>query len=201
MAGPPVEILSADGELADAQDWVTYGSAASSFFVVAVAGPQASGKSTLANALFGTDFPVARSGVVGEATTRGILLSHVPHDHPTKDTLVLDVEGADARARGRDAKAFAARCAALVTALADVVLVNMWYHDACRLDSAAYSLIRSILFTCAEGMADGSLARTSLVVAVRDADEDSSDALHELTAMIQTDVRTSQTLACLFHLH
>lgn len=189
MPSAPVEILSPDGDLAEAQDWLAEPSDVDSIFVVAIAGPQASGKSTLANALFNTDFPVAKRGVVGEATTRGILLSQVSATESiSKDTLVLDVEGADARARGRDAKGFASRCAAFVTALADVVIVNLWFHDACRLDSAAYSLIRSILFTCADGLADGNEARTSLVIAVRDAEEDSNEALDELSSMIQHDV-------------
>lgn len=190
MATAPVEILSPDGELADTQDWLLDPTTSTSpYFVVAIAGPQASGKSTLANALFHTSFPIASRAVVGEATTRGIHLAQIPPSpHVTNHTLVLDVEGADARARGRDAKAFAARCAAFVTALADVVIVNFWFHDACRLDSAAYSLIRSVLYTCAEAFADGTQSRTSLVVAIRDADDDSTHALEELSSMIQNDV-------------
>lgn len=98
------------------------------------------------------------------------------------------MEGADARSRGRDAKNFAARCVSFVASLADVVIVNMWYHDACRLDSAAYDLLRSVLVTCAEGLVGGSEARTGLVVAVRDADDESLDAINQLKQVIISDL-------------
>lgn len=167
------------------------------FFVVAITGPQASGKSTLANALFNSSFPVASRGSVGSATTRGILSSRVQSPVPT---LILDVEGADARSRGRDAKLFASQCASFVSALADVVIVNLWFHDACRLDSAAYALLRSILKACAQALVDGAEARTALVIAVRDADDDSQGSLESLQDMIAVDVR-SIFLFCAYFFH
>lgn len=186
MAAPPVQILSADAELADPAVWLPDTTAAAPPLVIALTGPQASGKSTLANALFATAFPVAARGTVASATTRGIQLARVAR--PDADVIVLDVEGADARARGRDAKAFAARCAAFVTALADVVLVNLWFHDACRVDSAAHSLISSVLHTCAQGLVDGAASRTALLVTVRDVDDESPDSQEQISAMVQNDV-------------
>lgn len=116
-------------------------------------------------------------------------MSTVARPDASCDLLILDVEGADARARGREAKTFASRCASFVTALADVVIVNLWFHDACRLDSAAYSLLTSVLLTCAQGMVDGAMVRTALVVTVRDAEDDTPDGAEELSAMISSDVR------------
>lgn len=191
MPTNPVEIISHEADLSDPSDWLPDDLVYSSdpLFIVAITGPQASGKSTFANALFNTSFPVANRGSIATATTRGILLSYVSSESSRPHTVVLDVEGADARSRGKEAKTFAARCASFVSALADVVVVNMWYHDACRLDSAAYSLLRSVLLTCAQGLVDGSDAHTALVVAVRDAEDDSSDATDELKQMIISDVR------------
>lgn len=186
----PVQILHPDGELAQPDTWFPNPPtplSSTPFVVVAITGPQASGKSTLANALFDTSFPVADPRSVGLATTRGILAS--TPSLPPHPTLVLDVEGADARARGRDAKLFASQTASFVAALADVVIVNLWFHDACRLDSAAYSLLRSILFTSATALAEGAAARTALIVAVRDADDDSEDAAQSLRDLIFSDVR------------
>ena len=119
-------------------------------------------------------------------------MSSRPNDTETP-ALVLDVEGADARARGRDAKVFAAMCAAFVSTVADVVIVNLWFHDACRLDSAAYSLLRTILKTSAQGLVDGAEARTALVIAVRDTEEDSETGLQSIRDMIKNDVSHRQS--------
>ncbi|KAI0565626.1 P-loop containing nucleoside triphosphate hydrolase [Gracilaria domingensis] len=198
MALPPTEVLAADGELAPPDTWFPGSVELSSdpFVVVAITGPQASGKSTLVNALFSTSFPVATRGSIGTATTRGILASQLQTTRGA--ALVLDVEGADARARGRDAKIYASQCASFVTSIADVVIVNLWYHDACRLDSAAHSLLTSILFSAAKALVDGAPAKTALVIAVRDFDDDSQDASESVTTMIQEDVSILSNISHFF---
>lgn len=193
MSSEPVEILHPDGELAPPEEWFPDTEADTlpedPFLVVAITGPQASGKSTLVNAVFKTSFPVSDRSSVGMATTAGILAQRVPD--VSRPTLVFDVEGADARARGRDAKLFAAQCASFVSALADVVIVNLWYHDACRLDSSAYSLLRSVLNASAQALVDGASVRTALVVAVRDVDDGSDEAVNSLHDLITNDVSYS----------
>lgn len=190
MSGKPVEILHPDGVLAPPEAWFPEGVDSlpeDPFFIVAITGPQASGKSTLVNALFETSFPVADRNQVGIATTRGILAERALDTETS--TLVLDVEGADARARAREAKLFATRAASFVSALADVVIVNLWFHDACRLDSSAYSLIRAVLNTSAQSLADDAPVRTALIIAVRDIDDDAPDATSSLRDLITNDVR------------
>lgn len=191
MSTHPVEILHPDGVLASPEAWFPDNSESlpeDPFFVVAITGPQASGKSTLLNAIFETSFPVADRSQVGIATTRGILAQRVSDtDRPT---LVLDVEGADARARAREAKLFASRAATFVSALADVVIVNLWFHDACRLDSSAYSLIRAVLNSSANSLVDQAPVHTVLVIAVRDVDDDAPDASSSLHDLITNDVRS-----------
>lgn len=191
MSGKPVEILHPDGMLAPPETWFPDADSLPEdpFFIVAIMGPQASGKSTLVNALFETSFPVADRNQVGIATTRGILAERASDtDTPT---IVLDVEGADARARGRDAKVFAYRAASFVSALADVVIVNLWFHDACRFDSSAYSLIRAVLNSTAQSLADDSPARISLIIAVRDVDDDAPESTSSLRDLITSDVRST----------
>lgn len=159
----------------------------STSLIVAILGSQGTGKSTLCNALFDTSFPVAQRTSLGTSTTRGILASR-PESRP--DIVVLDVEGADARERGRSGRDFQARCASFVTNLADCVVLNMWYHDTCRVDSSSYQLLRSVLHTCAQGIAqsaqDGSPVRSALVFAIRDV-EDEIDT-ENLKAVVMEDV-------------
>lgn len=187
----PMEVISSTGEMNHPDDWhpTTIPSSDDRAFVVAILGPQASGKSTLANHLFSTQFPVASRGAIASATTRGILVSHLFPIASRPHTIVLDVEGADARSRGRNAKAFASRCAKFVAALADVVIVNLWFHDACRLESAAYSAVTAVLAKCAQGIVDGENARTAILIVIRDVDDESPDAIADLTEMIIHDVR------------
>lgn len=189
MSSSAVEILHSDGDLAPPEAWFDDSEPLPEepFLVVAITGPQASGKSTLANAIFDTTFPVASRSAVGLATTKGILAERI--STLPRPTLILDVEGADARSRGRDSKVFAAQAAAFVSALADVVIVNLWFNDACRLDSAAYSLIRAILNTSSQALVDGASVRTALIVAVRDVDDNSMDAAGSLRDLITKDVR------------
>lgn len=191
MSSKPVQILYPEGYLAPPESWFPEGPDSlpeEPFFIVAIMGPQASGKSTLVNALFETSFPVADRNQVGIATTRGIFAERASDtDTPT---LVLDVEGADARARAREAKDFSWRSASFVSALADVVIVNLWFHDACRLDSASYMLIRAVLNSSAQSHADDSPARTALIVAVRDVDDDAPEATSSLRDLITSDVRS-----------
>ncbi len=197
-----VEVVNAGGEIASPDlPWFDTAAQSDLATIVAILGPQASGKSTLANALFGTQFPVASRTSVGSSTTRGILAAR-----PTErtDVVVLDVEGADARERGRDGKIFQARCASFVSNLADCIVLNMWYHDTCRVDSTGYELLKSVLLTCAQVIADGSAARTVLVFAVRDVEDDV--APETLRALVSNDVsfifliELLRVLIPLFHL-
>lgn len=179
--------------------------------VVAVIGPQASGKSTLANALFETRFPVAPRGAVGVATTRGIdaavppmlpappggaggeleQLEQLAPSASPPPLVVLDVEGADARARGRAGKAFSTRATAFATTLADAVLLNVWYHDTARVESAGYGLLRTVLQTQAKAIVDSAAAqepvqpRTALIFVVRDVDDDVTD--NHVTELLMSD--------------
>lgn len=190
-----VEVVDTSGEITSPdQPWFDSASQSDQATIVAILGPQASGKSTLANALFGTEFPVASQSSVGSSTTRGILAAR-----PTErtDIVVFDVEGADARERGRDGKIFQARCASFVSNLADCIVLNMWYHDTCRVDSTGYELLKSVLLTCAQVIVDGSAARTVLVFAVRDVEDDvDADSLRNL---VSSDVCNSTPISCPHH--
>lgn len=77
------------------------------YHVVAVFGSQSTGKSTLLNHLFGTQFSVMNE-TARRQTTKGIWMSRAvedvieDEDSMGKNILVMDVEGTDGRERGED---------------------------------------------------------------------------------------------------
>lgn len=143
--------------------------------LVAVLGAQASGKSTLLNHVLGTQFPVGSAATIGAATTKGVSVAKSEH---SKYVVALDVEGSDSRERAKADKFFHRKCAVFVASVADVVLVNLWFHDVGRLDTTAYSLMDAVF---AEAVNNNEGVRTALVLVVRDVEDDVDlDALEQL---------------------
>jgi protein SEY1 len=175
MSGPVIQVVDSEGNFTESPEWFTEdaGLGADVISVVAVLGAQASGKSTLLNAALGTSFDVAPRNAVGTATTKGIAAAKSAAS-PT--VLVLDIEGCDSRARGRAGKAFQARCASLAASLADVIVLNFWYHDVGRLDATGYVLLETVFNEAVKASADGGSFQSALVFAVRDVDDDIEEA-------------------------
>ncbi|RWW31811.1 hypothetical protein GW17_00003572 [Ensete ventricosum] len=69
-----------------------------SYAVVSIMGPQSSGKSTLLNHLFGTNFREMDAFRGRSQTTKGIWLAKCANVEPF--TVVMDLEGTDGRERG-----------------------------------------------------------------------------------------------------
>ncbi|KAL5568197.1 hypothetical protein UlMin_024772 [Ulmus minor] len=102
-----------------------------SYVVVSIMGPQSSGKSTLMNHLFGTNF---REMDAFKGRCAGI--------EPC--TLVMDLEGTDGRERGEDDTAFEKQSALFALAVLDIVLINMWCHDIGREQAANKPLLKTV---------------------------------------------------------
>jgi septin family protein len=66
--------------------------------LLAVFGPQSSGKSTLLNALFSTKFPTMQANTGRYQVTKGVCASKAQND----DILVMDLEGTDSKERGEE---------------------------------------------------------------------------------------------------
>ncbi|KAI9689340.1 MAG: Dynamin-like GTPase that mediates homotypic ER fusion [Bathelium mastoideum] len=125
------------------------------YHLISVFGSQSTGKSTLLNTLFGTDF-----GVMSEQdrkqTTKGIWMSKNKRKEvtsPKKGTgeklrmadniLVMDVEGTDGRERGED-QDFERKSALFALATSEVLIVNIWEHQVGLYQGANMGLLKTV---------------------------------------------------------
>ncbi|KAI9790118.1 MAG: Dynamin-like GTPase that mediates homotypic ER fusion [Piccolia ochrophora] len=120
------------------------------YHLISVFGSQSTGKSTLLNHLFGTEF-----GVMSESdrrqTTKGIWMSknkreRTEGDIPRKmasNILVMDVEGTDGRERGED-QDFERKSALFALATSEVLIVNIWEHQVGLYQGANMGLLKTV---------------------------------------------------------
>ncbi|KAL2353318.1 GTP-binding protein Sey1 [Cryomyces antarcticus] len=119
------------------------------YHLISVFGSQSTGKSTLLNHLFGTEF-----GVMSEQdrrqTTKGIWMSKNKRetaDGGTKrmadNILVMDVEGTDGRERGED-QDFERKSALFALATSEVLIVNIWEHQVGLYQGANMGLLKTV---------------------------------------------------------
>ncbi|KAL3639767.1 Cell wall protein rhd3 [Castilleja foliolosa] len=139
---------------------VKLGECGLSYAVVAIMGPQSSGKSTLLNNLFGTNFREMDAFKGRSQTTKGIWMAHCVGIEPC--TLVMDLEGTDGRERGEDDTAFEKQSALFALAVSDIVLINMWCHDIGREQAANKPLLKTVM------MRLFSPRKTTLMFVIRD---------------------------------
>mmetsp|Transcript_4068 Transcript_4068/g.16995 ORF Transcript_4068/g.16995 Transcript_4068/m.16995 type:complete len:743 (-) Transcript_4068:374-2602(-) len=109
--------------------------------VVAIMGPQSSGKSTIMNRLFGTDFFTMDEDQGRYQVTQGIWIGF---DRNT-GTAVIDLEGTDSRERGEDAATFERKSALFALAISEVLIINLWTQDVGRLNASNMLLLRTVL--------------------------------------------------------
>jgi len=144
------------------------------YHVVAVMGCQSSGKSTLLNLLFGTQFRTMDANTGRYQVTQGIWLSK-DEDFPI---LVLDLEGTDSRERGEEAASFERKSTLFALAVADVLIVNMWAQDVGRYVAANLALLRTVLeLNLQLFQNDRDHRKTKLLFVLRDHVETSLDLL------------------------
>ncbi|KAM0944076.1 putative P-loop containing nucleoside triphosphate hydrolase [Dioscorea sansibarensis] len=113
-----------------------------SYAVVSIMGPQSSGKSTLLNHLFRTNFREMDAIRGRSQTTKGIWIAKcVGIEH---FTIVMDLEGTDGRERGEDDTTFEKQSALFALAISDIVLFNIWCHDIGREHAANKPLLKTV---------------------------------------------------------
>ena len=154
--------------------------------IVAITGPQSSGKSTLMNKLvrrcesvgalqilrpcrssllgfmaacmqFGTGFSEMDALSGRQQTTRGIWMAQSPKVQ-SPNTLILDLEGSDGRERGEDDNSFERQSSLFALATADILLVNMWAKDVGREAGAGKPLLKTIFQVCEYCFSSGCLS-------------------------------------------
>lgn len=134
-----------------------------SYAVVAIMGPQSSGKSTLLNHLFHTSFREMDAFRGRSQTTKGIWIAKCTGIEPC--TIAMDLEGTDGRERGEDDTAFEKQSALFALAVSDIVLINMWCHDIGREQAANKPLLKTVFQVM---MRLFSPRKTTLLFVIRD---------------------------------
>lgn len=119
------------------------------YHLISVFGSQSTGKSTLLNHLFGTEFGVM-SETDRKQTTKGIWMSKNKRDHAggvakqmSDNILVMDVEGTDGRERGED-QDFERKSALFALATSEVLIVNIWEHQVGLYQGANMGLLKVV---------------------------------------------------------
>ncbi|UTT93676.1 hypothetical protein NDA17_000953 [Ustilago hordei] len=134
----------------------------------AVLGSQSTGKSTLLNKLFGTNFDVM-SQSARQQTTKGIWMCKARKIN----LLVMDVEGTDGRERGED-QDFERKSALFSMASAEVLIVNLWEHQVGLYQGANMALLKTVfevnlaLFQASKTKTPGAKDKTLLLFVIRD---------------------------------
>jgi hypothetical protein len=116
------------------------------YHLISVFGSQSTGKSTLLNYLFGTQF-----GVMSEQerrqTTKGIWMSKNKRaeggSNMAENILVMDVEGTDGRERGED-QDFERKSALFALATSEVLILNVWEHQVGLYQGANMGLLKTV---------------------------------------------------------
>jgi len=119
------------------------------YHLISVFGSQSTGKSTLLNNLFGTEFSVMAESERRQ-TTKGIWMSKNKKGTADSGTvkmaeniLVMDVEGTDGRERGED-QDFERKSALFALATSEVLIVNIWEHQVGLYQGANMGLLKTV---------------------------------------------------------
>lgn len=108
--------------------------------VLSIIGAQSSGKSTLLNKLFQTEFRVMEAKSQRKQTTKGIW-THVSAEY---NLMIMDIEGADSRERWEEKAAFEKRTALFGLVLSNVFIVNVWLNEIGRFSACNYEILKLI---------------------------------------------------------
>lgn len=107
---------------------------------------------------------------------------------PKGNLLVLDVEGTDSKERAEEG--FERKSSLFSLAMAEVLLVNMWYSDIGRFAASNYALLRMVFEINLQLFAKKDSPRTTLLFVIRDhqTEHDGGQALAVLEAQLRGDM-------------
>ena len=105
-----------------------------------IIGCQSSGKSTLLNHVFNTNFEIMSDEKGRAQTTKGIWIGI----NKEFKVIIFDVEGTDSKERGDERFKFE-QCSSLFTlAMSDVLMINMWTNDIGRYTASNYGILKVV---------------------------------------------------------
>ncbi|KAH7649844.1 hypothetical protein FG379_001688 [Cryptosporidium bovis] len=152
-------------------EYMDCGKNALNYNVISILGSQSTGKSTLLNSLFGTNFKVMDKMSVGYCqTTKGLWLG-VRDNDLRSPLLVWDVEGTDSLERGEDRITFENRAALFSLAISDCMIINIPLLNLTTYSSSNFGLLKTILnswFSLKLGENEQGEFKTTLIFAIRD---------------------------------
>eukprot|EP00761_Pharyngomonas_kirbyi_P007083 gb/GECH01007092.1/.p1 GENE.gb/GECH01007092.1/~~gb/GECH01007092.1/.p1 ORF type:complete len:908 (+),score=244.09 gb/GECH01007092.1/:1-2724(+) len=157
------------------------------YLTLAIFGGQSSGKSTLLNMLFSTDFPTMNASIGRTQTTKGIMLSKAK----ASDLVILDMEGTDSIQREKSEseltfETFERKLSLFGFAVADAIIVNINNSDIGRFYASNYSLLRIVFELDLQLFAGSRKSKTLLIFAVRDYDK--ASPFESLIGHIRNDI-------------
>lgn len=100
-------------------------------------GNQSTGKSTLLNHLFGTDFAVLDSSKERAQTTKGVWVAPIP----SQGVVVWDIEGSDSLDRNSATSSYEQKTALFGAMVSNYLLVNLWVTDVGRKVGSNYTIL------------------------------------------------------------
>lgn len=163
------------------------------FLCVSVFGPQSSGKSTLLNDLFGTNFKTMDLSAGRSQTTKGIMARAVDFQTASASrVLILDCEGSDSRERNQqESQNIERHIGCFAAAVSDLLIINVWNHDIGRHSAANYNILSTIFDIYFKSLLkarrkSGNNRPLILLVAIRDAEEDGAELTQKT---FESDVR------------
>ncbi|ELP92800.1 protein SEY1, putative [Entamoeba invadens IP1] len=135
--------------------------------MLSILGPQNSGKSTLLNYLFDTNFAVLDEKKGRQRTTRGVWLGVVGD---RDDIMVMDLEGSDGSSR-EDDYSFERKISLFSLTVCSVLMVNIWSHDVGRYGASNMSLLKNIFELNLQLFQKEDSPKTMILFVVRDRDQ------------------------------
>ena len=147
-----------------------------------IIGCQSSGKSTLLNHVFNTNFEVMSDDKGRAQTTKGIWLGI----NKEFKVILFDVEGTDSKERGDDRFKFE-QCSSLFTlAMSDVLMINMWTNDIGRYTASNYGILKVVFEQNLKLFQQES--EKKIIIVLRDFDPNVDD-ISKLKETIMNDMR------------
>jgi hypothetical protein len=124
-------------------------SVGNNYHIISVFGSQSTGKSTLLNKLFNTNFDVMNESR-RQQTTRGIWMAYSPlistsskYVKSSENIFVMDVEGTDGRERGED-QDFERKAALFALSTSEILIVNIWETQVGLYQGANMGLLKTV---------------------------------------------------------